>query len=384
MVHAFAAMPILIWIFCSVMRHSDKSLREFAALDHPFPRSFFHSTFIQTIPAIQASAIIILMLTTGDMTVTDLVQERTFAEEAYLQAQMGDGLAAAATTAIPPTVFTAILCCFWFSRHRKGLEAATTFQFNHEPQSASIPREKKSWLPFFIISTLTFLFWVLPIMAIIWRAGRSGGIALLNQSPKWSLRNLAFNLSDARADLSDTLLSTLLICGLTAFFSVILAWLLAESAVRSRRITFLLITACSIGLATPGPVAGLAIAWVWMPLQIVYDSPAIVILAQLYRLLPIAVLWVWPAVASRSRALSDLLQLDTLPAHRKFIQVVLPGIGPLLAAAFFIIFALAFAELPASNIVTPPGIDIFTIRLWGLMHTGLESHLAAVVLLALI
>ncbi|MFM7591360.1 MAG: hypothetical protein ACKO85_06150, partial [Isosphaeraceae bacterium] len=107
-------------------------------------------------------------------------------------------------------------------------------------------------------------------------------------------------------------------------------------------------------------------------------------LAQLYRLLPLAVLWVWPAVASRSRALSDLLQLDTLPAHRKFIQVVLPGIGPLLAAAFFIIFALAFAELPASNIVTPPGIDIFTIRLWGLMHTGLESHLAAVVLLALI
>lgn len=383
-VHALAAMPLLVWIFASVMRRSDKSLQELAQLDHPFPRSFFCSKFIQTIPAIQASAIIIVMLTTSDMTVTDLVQERTFAEESYLQSQMGDGLAAAASTALPPTVFTAILFCIWLSRYKNSLITAAHFQMNINPQSYTFHRRINSWPPLFIMSGLTLLLWILPIMAITWRAGRSGGVALLNQLPQWSLKNLAFNLSGARADLSDTFVSTLMVCSMTAFFSVILAWLLVETAVKSRLITLLLIAGCTIGLATPGPVAGLATAWAWMPLHIIYDSPAIVILAQLFRLLPIAILWVWPAITSRSLAIAEMIQLDRLSTHQKLMQVVLPGVGPLLTATFFIIFAMAFAELPASNIVAPPGLDLFSIRLWGLMHTGLESHLAAVVLLSML
>lgn len=382
-VHSIAAMPITAWIFGSVMRRSDIGLEEMARLNSPFPVSIFRSTLRLTIPAILGSAIIALMQTAGDMTVTDLVQERTFAEEAYLQAQMGDGLAAAATTAIPPSVFLALLFFLWFAKFEKKLikpSAHDSISFNNTGNSLPL----NSIWPVMILAGLTFFFWLLPILAIIWRAGRAGGMATLNKLPVWSLKNLFNNLNNARADIAETIAPTLLVCGLTAFFSVILAWLMVELATKNRRLQWLLFFGCVLGLATPGPVAGLAIIWVWIPLRSVYDSPAILIMAQLFRLLPIAVILIWPAVATRSMALTDLLQLDSLSTCEKFRRVILPGMGPLLLTVLFVVFAMAFAELPASNIVAPPGLDLFAVRLWGLMHTGLESHLAAVVLLAML
>ena len=42
------------------------------------------------------------VLTAGDMTVTDLLSVRTYAEEAYLQYTLGRGPGAAALVALPP------------------------------------------------------------------------------------------------------------------------------------------------------------------------------------------------------------------------------------------------------------------------------------------
>jgi iron(III) transport system permease protein len=45
------------------------------------------------------------------------------------------------------------------------------------------------------------------------------------------------------------------------------------------------------------------------------------------------------------------------------------------------LFAFAAGELPATNMTVPPGVEMMSVRLWSLMHTGMESHLAAFVLL---
>jgi iron(III) transport system permease protein len=382
-VHAIALMPLLVWIFTAVFQRSSSELEELARLDSRFPRSFFRSTLRQSLPAILASAIIVLLQTAGDMTVTDLVQERTFAEESYLQAQMGDGLSAAAKTAIPPTVFISILIMIWMKIYRHRLLSMNSIPKNSSKLHFYYKSTKAFPAAIFCVLT-TLLFWALPIMAISWRAGRSGGLAVIEKLPTWQLKNLINNLANAREDLLDTLPDTALVCTSTALIAVIMAWLMAESAVRSRLIARCLICGCILGLATPGPVAGLSISWVWMPIQPIYDGPAIVILAQLFRLLPVAVFWIWPGVAFRTKAFNDLTRLEQLSIPKKIKRVILPDSAPLLTATFFIIFAMSFAELPASNIVAPPGLELFSIRLWGLMHTGLESHLSAVVLLSLL
>ncbi len=53
---------------------------------------------------IAAAALAVAVLTAGDMTVTDLLQVRTYAEEAFLQFILGRGLSDAMMVALPPLV----------------------------------------------------------------------------------------------------------------------------------------------------------------------------------------------------------------------------------------------------------------------------------------
>ena len=66
------------------------------------------------------------------------------------------------------------------------------------------------------------------------------------------------------------------------------------------------------------------------------------------------------------------------------IHVVLPLSRRPLLAAWAIAFALGLGELPATNLVAPPGTEPMSVLIWGLLHTGVESHLAGVALIMLL
>jgi iron(III) transport system permease protein len=55
-----------------------------------------------------------------------------------------------------------------------------------------------------------------------------------------------------------------------------------------------------------------------------------------------------------------------------------------LVAAWGVAFALALGELPATNFVAPPSrTTLLTVRVWELLHTGVESRTAGVGLIML-
>ncbi len=60
-------------------------------------------TLRRAVGAVAGAALAVAVLTAGDMTVTDLLQVRTYAEEVYLQSQLGAG-PGAALVALPPLV----------------------------------------------------------------------------------------------------------------------------------------------------------------------------------------------------------------------------------------------------------------------------------------
>jgi iron(III) transport system permease protein len=108
-VHALAALPWVIWIVgigsCTV----EPELEESAILDYGAARVLFLVTLRRSLGAIAASALAVAVLASGDMTVTDLLQIRTYAEEAYLQYSLGPGPGAAALVALPPLVILGTL-----------------------------------------------------------------------------------------------------------------------------------------------------------------------------------------------------------------------------------------------------------------------------------
>ena len=127
------------------------------------------------------------VLTGGDMTITDLLQVRTYAEEAYTQYQLGNPGRAAAV-ALPPLVIlgglilagVAILLRVDPARVGLGIESGRA---TGRSVGGGFP------LGLVVIATAGNLI-ALPVYSLIWRAGRVGGRAALEEAPRWSLGGL--------------------------------------------------------------------------------------------------------------------------------------------------------------------------------------------------
>jgi iron(III) transport system permease protein len=171
-----------------------------------------------------------------------------------------------------------------------------------------------------------------------------------------------------------------------ATLAVIISWGLAWAARRPGPWRGVAAVAVALALATPGPVAGMALVYAYHPFETLYDSGALIAVAAVLRTFPYALLVLWPAVRSIPPEFLDAAAVDGLGPWGQAGKVGLPLTLPAAVAAWAVSFTLALGELPATNLVTPPAtVDERPIAylIWGLLHTGVESHLAGVVLVML-
>jgi len=116
---------------------------------------------------------------------------------------------------------------------------------------------------------------------------------------------------------------------------------------------------------------------------LIYDSPLILIFVFMLRTFPYALLVIWPAVRAIPREQLDAAAIDGAGSWGTVWRVALPSSRGALMAAWCVAFVLALGELPAANLVAPPGTGLIAIEIWSLLHTGVESHLAGVALVLL-
>ncbi len=131
-------------------------------------------------------------------------------------------------------------------------------------------------------------------------------------------------------------------------------------------------------LAMPGPVVGVALKNAYLMVPPVHDTPAILVLAYIGRTLPYAFLVLWPAVRLIPREILEAAELDGLGPWGQFVRVGFPLTRGAIVAAWGVAFVLAMGELPTSYFVAPPGHDPVALWVWRLLHTGVESRLAAI------
>ena len=108
-VHALAALPWVVLIVGVGLCAVEPELEESALSTTGRAASWCRVTLRRALGAIAAAALAVAVLTAGDMTVTDLLQIRTYAEEAYLQYSLGRGPGEAALVALPPLVVLGML-----------------------------------------------------------------------------------------------------------------------------------------------------------------------------------------------------------------------------------------------------------------------------------
>jgi iron(III) transport system permease protein len=379
-IHAFAALPWVVLLAGVGFRTVERELEETAELSMPTWRVWLTVTLRRGIGAMAAAVVAVAVLTAGDMTVTDLLQVRSYAEEAYLQFTLGNGPADAAVVSVPPLLVLGGTILLAARSLKRADPARLTSAFAHSKEwnlgRWSVPAGVCLTL---LVGNLV----AMPLYSLIWRAGRVGGRAQLGQPPSWSFSGLRGTLGFALSESWEPIQTSLILAACAATITVALAWALAWTSRRSPGWQFLLFTTVALTLATPGPVAGMALvlAYRWFPT--IYDSSIMVVLAQSVRTLPYSLLILWPALQTMPTELLESAALDGCGPWGVVWRVVLPLSRKAILAAWFMTFALALGELPATNLVQPPGVTTITFRIWALLHTGVESHLAGVALVML-
>jgi iron(III) transport system permease protein len=224
----------------------------------------------------------------------------------------------------------------------------------------------------------------LPLYALIWRAGRVGGKATLGLPPTWSLSGFLGTLRFAAVEIREPLQTSVFLTAIAATLATGLACGMAWASRRSLIWRSLSFGTLALTLAAPGPVTGMGLVLAYRDFPAMDDSVVRVILAEAVRSLPYALLLLWPFLRSFPQDYLDAAALDGFGSWGRMVHVVLPLSFRALIAAWMIAFAIGLSELPATNLVMPAGVLTMSCFIWGLLHTGVESHLAGVALMMLV
>ncbi len=383
-VHAMATLPWVVLIAGIGLCAVEPELEESALLDCGPVRVLRKVTFRRALGAIAAAALAVAVLTAGDMTVTDLLAIRTYAEESYLQYAQGRGPGAAALVALPPLCVLGVLI---------SLVGKSLSRLDPSRMASAFARARVWPLgPWRIPVGLLLLVLVgnalaLPVYGLIWRAGRVGGKATIGHPPVWSLPGLLGTLRYSAGEIWQPLLWSLLRTAAAATAATILSLALGWAARRSRIWSMITLAVLCLTLAAPGPVAGMALVLAYRDVDWIYNSPLMIVMAETLRSLPYSILLLWPFLRSMPQDYFDAAAIDGLDRPRQFLRIVIPLSLRAAIAAWAIAFAIALGELPATNIATPPlksGQAPISVVIWGLLHTGVESRLAGVALILLL
>ncbi|QEH33690.1 spermidine/putrescine ABC transporter membrane protein [Aquisphaera giovannonii] len=378
-VHAMAALPWVVLIAGLGVRAVEPDLEQSALLDMTTWRVAVLVTLRRSLGAIAASSVAVAVLTSGDMTVTDLLQVRTYAEESYVQFTLGRGPADAAAVAIPPLAILAAAILGLALALERSDPARLAAAFGRVDAWRAGRRSAPAWMLVLLVSNVMLL----PLYGMVWRAGRVGGRARLGLPPVWSFEGLAGTLSFAWEESWEPMQTSLWLGSAAASIATALAWGLAWKARDSLAWRITLLATVSLAFATPGPVVGMAIGLAYRWLPVVYDTGLVVIAAQAVRVLPYAIVILWIAIRTLPGELLESAAIDGLAAAGVVAKVAIPLTAKPIVAAWLSTFVLAFGELPATNLIQPPGVSTITGRIWSLLHTGVESHLAGVALITL-
>jgi iron(III) transport system permease protein len=388
-IHAVAALPWVVLLVGQGLCWVERELEEDALTAAGPWRVLLRVTLPRSGAALGLAALWVTLQTATDITVTDVMQVRTFAEEVYTQFVVpeplspGEGeqgpVARAQAAALPFVLIVTLLL----------LGMAGVFERTIPPRSASTTSPlvyrlgRARWVVWTGIVMVVGLLFACPLLSLVWRAGLEGA------PPCWSLPSVWRHMSVVKRTEGPRLRDSLLVAasagGLCAALGLTACW----AALEARRFRMGLLFVMALAWSMPGPILGAGLkatidqllslthsAWLR---QLLWDGPSSVpvLWVDLIRFFPCAVAVLWPVVRFLPVELREQARVDgTLPGQELW-RVVLPlcALGALRAG--LAVAVLALGELSAGKLVSTPDAETYAEALFVQMHYGVTNDLAA-------
>jgi iron(III) transport system permease protein len=398
-IHGLAAVPWVALIVAAGLRAVEAELEEAATLSASPARVLWHISLPRAAPAIAVAALWVAIVVSVEISVTDFFQVRTFAEEVYTQAALG-AFDFSAGSGAGPRPFELSPTGLWLGLAISTLLAGAALvgarrllaEATHSPHRPTWHWKLAGgrWLAALALVLLLLLVVGVPLANLLYKAGAHVVETESGRLRSWSAARVATQLvAAAREFRGDLALSCAL--GVAAASAAVLAGLpLAWSLCQARRTPLVRFLGLALCLTIPGPLIGIAtIRLLNQPpdsllsfVAPLYDSHFPTWLVQTIRALPLVTLILWAALASIPQSTLDAAVLDGAGWWRRLLRIALPQRWPAVAAAWLVGMAIAIGELAATVLVVPPGRSTaITVRIFQLLHYGVDDRVAAISLL---
>jgi iron(III) transport system permease protein len=242
------------------------------------------------------------------------------------------------------------------------------------------------WAGGAILALTMFLVAGVPIFNLAYKAGAQVSMAESGPERSWSALKTLQRIAAAPREFSSELLLTAELGAAAACAAVILgaplAWRM-RLAGRTPRLTLLALAIC---LTIPGPLLGIGVIRLLNQppnsplsfLAVLYDSYFAPWAVLTIRVLPLVTLILWAGLASIPAAVLDAAAIDGAGWWARLFRIALPQRKAALFAAWLVGFAVACGELAASILVLPPGPTTVSVRVFQLLHYGVDDRAAAI------
>lgn len=389
-VHALAAIPWVTLIVAVGLWRINPEWEEAALLDASAAAVFWRITLPHAWSSLALAALWIVITTVGELTVADMYQVNTYARELYIGFALGELLIGAggieATTDAPAGAWPGLAITGWMviativfvSRlshwdHPASLRPPFTFRLGRAKFAAVL-----------LVAFIMVLVAGVPLGNLIYQTGIAVKQIDGERVRIWSASKFAALLLDSPWRFSREIRWTTVIGGVSASVALTLGAPLAWLARRGGRKALPALGIAVFGLAIPGPLIALTLiailnreeapVLIWLYDRTIF-APTVVLLL---RALPWAIGVCWFAFRSIPTEALESAELDGAGPLDRFIWIVAPMCWRVLALAWLVAFVVASGDLTASILVTPPGVDTLPIRIFGLIHAGVDDQVAAV------
>lgn len=362
-----AFMPVVMLLTMAYVGTVNPRLEQAGLLMSRWPQVLWRITLPMVVPAILFAAVLVFLLTLGEVGVPTFLRYPVYPVEVLTQFAAFYDFSAATVAAVPLLMVTTVILALevrFLHRSVLDLSAATL-------SGRSAPIELGRWrLPVFgLVAAWTFLTVALPIAMLV---GQSTSLMVfadaLSRAGDSILRSIVF------ATIGATLLTLLgFLCGYLIHHRALPLW-------RS-------VDALALFLFTlPGTVIGVGLISLWnRPMtNLIYATPAIIVLGLLgqYAVLPIRM-----TTAILQRIPSTMEQAAQLCGAGWFMtlrDVVVPLAKRGLIATWAIAYVFCLRDLGITMVVYPPGSDTLPVRILTLMANGAPSLIAALCVILIV
>ena len=312
----------------------------------------------QLLPAAAVGAALVFILSVTDYSVPALMQRDVYALEAFVEYSIAANNTAAFIVALPLLAASAVVAFLAVAPVRQLTVAMSFVAGARRVSPSTLPPSLRAFRLF--AAAICVVQFTAPTVMLV-----AGATSLSSLVTTWGLSGREF-------------VNSISVAATAGVLSTLLALLVAPRLTSLGRLAIVVLP-----LAIPGSLLGIGLLKMWSTpgLNTLYGTAALPVLAMIARFSTLAILIVHVQSKRIDPLLLDAARIFRGSGASSWLSVRLPLHLPGALAAFSGVFGLAFCELNASVLVSPPGRQALSVKIFSLLHYGASSEVAGLCLL---